>query len=143
VHKLCIKCLDKRLWSNVTRKNVKTKKFWVKWNKMKGMLATGSPREFAAAAQHSSKDGNESGVSRVECLGTQNWNPNLKSKPDLKTDSAQNPSLKPKPTNTRNPIGYPKPVLYGNTVREISTSYKHIQDLYNIYMYTQEGINSK
>ena len=43
----------------------------------------------------------------------------------------------------RNPIGYSKPALYGNIVREISTSYKHIQDMYNIYMYKQKEINSK
>ena len=102
---------------------------------MKGMLATGSPREFAAAAQHSSKDGNESGLSRVECLGTQNWNPNLKPEPAPNTDSCENPSPKPKPADTRNPIGYPKPVLYGNIVRAISTFYKYIHDIYNIHMY--------
>ena len=58
-----------------------------------------------------SKDGNGSGLGRVECLGTQNRNPNLKPESDSNTDSGQNPSPKAKPADTQNPIGYPEPTF--------------------------------
>ena len=89
------------------------------------------------------QDGNGSGLNRVECLDTQNQNPNLKPEPNSKIDSGQNPSPKTETADTRNPIRYLKPVLYCSIVREISISYKYIQDIYNNYMYKQEAINSK
>ena len=76
-------------------------------------------------------------MGRVECVGIQNRNPNLKPEPNPNTDSGQNPSPKPKPADTRNPF------LYGNIVRAISTFYKRTHDIYNIYMYKQVTINSK
>ena len=65
---------------------------------MQAKLALHKQPIRACSDQH--KDGNGSGLGRVECLGTQNRNPNLKSKLDPKTDSGQNPSPKPKPADT-------------------------------------------
>jgi hypothetical protein len=70
------------------------------------------------------RDGNELGSGRVECLGTQNQNPNLKPEPDPNTDSGQNTSPELKPADTRNPL------LYGNIIRAVSNFYKHIHDIY-------------
>jgi hypothetical protein len=40
---------------------------------------------------------------RVECLGTQNRNPNLKPEPALNIVLSENPSPKPKLADPRNP----------------------------------------
>jgi hypothetical protein len=56
------------------------------------------------------RDGNGSGSDRVECLGTQNQNPNLKPETDPNTDSGENSCPKPNSRitetrlDTRNPL---------------------------------------
>jgi hypothetical protein len=56
------------------------------------------------------RDGNGLGSDRVECLGTQNRNPNIKSETDPNTDSGENSCPKPNPQitetrlDTRNPL---------------------------------------
>jgi len=55
------------------------------------------------------KDGNGSGLVRMECLGTQNQNPNLKPEPAPNFNSGLNLSPKPKFAGTRNPMDNPKP----------------------------------
>jgi len=56
-----------------------------------------------AVETRESKDGNGAGSDRVECLGTQNRNPNLKPESTPKIVSGENPSPKPKPADPRNP----------------------------------------
>ena len=51
------------------------------------------------------KDGNGSDSVRVECLGTQNRNPNIKPEPDPNSVSGANSCPKPKSADTRNPNG--------------------------------------
>jgi hypothetical protein len=58
------------------------------------------------------KDGNRAGSDRVECLGTQNQNPNLKPESALNTDSGENPNPKPKPANLQNPTDNLKPDFF-------------------------------
>ena len=55
------------------------------------------------------KDGNGSGSVRVECLGTQNRNPNLKPEPDPNFNSGENSYPKPNPRipETQRLIRYP------------------------------------
>jgi len=62
------------------------------------------------------KDGNGSGLVRVECLGTQNQNSNLKPEPAPNSDACQNSSPKPKLADTRNPMDNPKPESF-STIR--------------------------
>ena len=57
------------------------------------------------------KDGNGSGLVRVECLGTQTRNPKLKPEPAPNFNSGRNLSPKPKPADTRKPMDNPKPEL--------------------------------
>ena len=58
------------------------------------------------------KDGNGPGSNRVEYLGTQNRNPNLKPEPAPNTVSGENSSPKPKPADIRNPTNNLKPELF-------------------------------
>jgi len=118
---------------------------FLQWRENKWEMPCGSrirTEPSLGLASFARKDGNRAGSGRVECLGTQNRNPNLKSEPASNTDSGENTSPKPKSVDTGNPIGNPKPALCGNIVSATSTFYKHIHDIYNIYMYKQEAINS-
>jgi hypothetical protein len=68
---------------------------------------------FPTIFEDFTKDGgNGVGLHRVECLGTQNRNPNLKPESAMNTNSSENPSPKPKPADPRNPMDNPKPEFF-------------------------------
>ena len=71
------------------------------------------------------------GSVRVQCLGTQNRNPNLKPESAPNFNSGRNSSPKPKPTDNRNPTDNPKPefILWisnsmGKTKLQQASSYR-------------------
>ena len=77
------------------------------------------------------RDGNGSGSVRVQCLGTQNRNPNLKPEFAPNFNSGRNSSPKPKPADNRNPTDNPKPefILWisnsmGKTKLQQASSYR-------------------
>jgi hypothetical protein len=74
-------------------------------------VAVGEGREkWAGAGLVGCRDGYGSGSDRVDCLGTQNRNPNLKPETDPNTDSGEkscpklNPRISETRLDTRNPL---------------------------------------